>query len=88
MRTLPSWDTDFLAADKKMDGALTATLEAYADADMNVLKAAQRLNIHANTLYARLKRIRDATGLDARSYRQFTDLLLVAECRRLWQGKP
>lgn len=79
--SLPAWAGDFHRADDKLGGALTATLRAYADADMNLLKAAARLGVHANTVYARLNRIHDITGLNARGYHALTDLLTVADAR-------
>lgn len=82
-RALPSWAAPFLLADRKSNGVLTDTLHAYAKADMNVLKSAQDLDVHPNTIYARLGRILDTTGLDARSYHALTELLIVAECKSI-----
>lgn len=79
---LPVWTEGFLAADKKARGALVATLRAYADADMNVLKAARAISVHPNTIYTRLQRIKDLTGLDGQRYHALTELLLAADCRR------
>jgi PucR C-terminal helix-turn-helix domain/GGDEF-like domain len=80
-RVLPSWANAFYLADDAMRGALIATLKAYADADMNVLKAAARLSIHSNTIYARFQRIAEVTGLNAGHYHALNELLIVAECR-------
>ena len=41
-------------ADVKANGTLTATLQALADADLNVQRAARALRAHPNTLYARI----------------------------------
>ena len=79
---LPSWASEFSEADKRAKGALSATLEAYADADMNLLKTAETLEIHPNTVYARFQKINDITGLEARSYHALTDLLLV-KCKNI-----
>jgi sugar diacid utilization regulator len=49
---------------------------------MNVLMAAQALGVHPNTVYARLQRIFDISGLQARSYGALTDLLIVCNCSR------
>lgn len=81
-RVLPAWTGDFLAADTKGRGALVATLRAYADVDMNALRAAERLKVHPNTIYTRFQKILDITGLEARSYNALTELLLVADCGR------
>lgn len=79
-RTLPPWTWEFIAADDKAGGVMTATIQAYADTNMNVLKAAEALGVHPNTLYARLQKIFDVTGLDAKSYHALTELLIVVEC--------
>ncbi len=79
-RVLPSWAAAYFQADAKARGALGATLRAYADADMNVLQTAKALKIHPNTIYSRLQRILDVTGLDARSYHALTELLVISEC--------
>ena len=57
-----------------------ATLRAYADADMNVLKTAESLNIHPNTIYARMRRIRELTGLDPLKFHALAEMLLAIEC--------
>jgi hypothetical protein len=79
--TLPAWAADLASADAKSGGDLIKTLRALADADMNVQRAARALDVHANTLYARIKRIRDLTGLDGQRYHDLTELLLAADCR-------
>lgn len=79
---LPPWTDDFLQADAKARGGLVKTLRAYADADMNVLKAARSLDVHPNTIYTRLQRIADITGLDGQRYHALTELLLAADCRQ------
>jgi len=81
-RVLPAWTNEFYDADHKARGALVATLRAYASVDMNVLKAAQALSVHPNTVYARLQRILDISGLEARSFNALTDLLIVCDCNR------
>jgi sugar diacid utilization regulator len=81
-RVLPAWVKDFLAADDHARGALIATLRAYADVDMNVLKAAEVLGVHANTVYARMQRVHDLTGLEPRSFNALNDLLIVCDGER------
>jgi sugar diacid utilization regulator len=78
--TLPGWLPDFQRADRKSRGALSATLEAYAEENMNALQTAKRLSIHPNTIYARLQRITDTTGRNALAYHDLTELLLAIEC--------
>lgn len=80
---LPAWFAGLRDADAKFQGELVKTLRACADADMNVQGAARRLHVHANTVYARLQRIEDVTGLNAQRYHDLTHMLLVADCGRL-----
>jgi len=77
---LPAWLGAFVKGDRKARGKLSATLHAYADADMKALRAAEALGIHPNTIYARMRRIRDLTGLDPLSYHALTEMLLATEC--------
>ena len=79
----PSWVQPLIAANAESGGSLIATLRAFADADMNMQKAARLLARHPNTLYARLIRIKDITGLDGQRYRDLTELLLAADCWRV-----
>jgi sugar diacid utilization regulator len=78
---LPGWLNDYLAADRKARGTLTETLRAYAAADMNVQRAAKSLAVHANTVYTRVQRIADITGLNPLSFHGLTELLLAVDCR-------
>jgi sugar diacid utilization regulator len=80
-RVLPAWSRAFYAADDTAHGSLVATLQAYADTDMNVLKAAARLSVHSNTLYARFQRINEITGLNPTRYHALNELLIVAAAR-------
>jgi PucR C-terminal helix-turn-helix domain/GGDEF-like domain len=75
----PIWAQALVTADAKASGVLIQTLRAMADADMNVQKAARILRKHANTVYARLERIRELTGLDSQRYHDLTELLLAAD---------
>ena len=76
----PAWAQAFIDADAKASGALIQTLRVVADADMNVQKAARSLGKHPNTVYARMERINDLTGLDGQRYRDLTELLLAVDC--------
>jgi len=79
----PSWVAALVNADAKAEGALIKTLRAVADADLNVQKAARILGRHPNTIYTRMERIKNLTGLDGQRYRDLTELLLAADC---WLG--
>ena len=76
----PVWAQALAEADAKAAGAVIQTLRAVADADMNVQKAARKLGKHPNTVYARIERIKDLTGLDGQRYRDLTELLLAVDC--------
>jgi DNA-binding PucR family transcriptional regulator len=78
-RALPAWLDEFLAVDRRSRGKLSDTLRAYADCDMNVLRTAKSLGIHPNTIYARMKRINDAAGMNPSSYHALTEILLAIE---------
>jgi sugar diacid utilization regulator len=79
---LPPWITELASADVKAQGALIQTLRALADADLNVQQAARVLEVHPNTVYARLQRIDELTGLSSRRFHDLTELLLAADCRQ------
>jgi len=76
---LPAWTAAFASADAKSRGKLAQTLRACAAADMNVLKAARELGLHPNTVYARLGRIEEVTGLDPRHFDALNELLFAIE---------
>ncbi len=76
--TPPPWAEALTQADP----SLIETLRAIAAADLNIQQAARQLGKHPNTLYARLIRIRELTGLDGQRYGDLTELLLAADC---WQ---
>lgn len=84
--TLPKWVPALREADEKSKGALTETLRAYADADMNALKTAKALSLHPNTIYARMQRISDITGRNPLAYNALTELLLAIDCAALQKG--
>ena len=50
---------------------------------MNVQKAAREIGKHPNTVYARIERIKDLTGLDGQRHGDLTELLLAADCWRM-----
>ena len=78
----PAWSEALLGADAKAGGNLLKTLPALADADLNVQEAGRRLGVHANTVYGRLTRIRDLTGLDGQKFHDLVEMLLAADCLR------
>jgi sugar diacid utilization regulator len=78
----PNWVAALINADEKTKGSLIQTLRVLADADMNIQKAGRQLSVHPNTIYARLGRIRELTGLDGQRHHDLVELLLAADC---WQ---
>ena len=80
--TAPAWSVALLAADAKANGHLLKTLTALADTGLNVQEAGRRLGVHANTVYGRLARIRDLTGLDGQRFHDLVEMLLAADCVR------
>jgi len=76
---LPTWLDVFQVADRKARGALSRTLHAYADADMNALRTAKNLSVHPNTIYSRVQRILQLTGKNALAYHDLTELLLAID---------
>lgn len=84
----PNWVAALMTSDAKAGGALVQTLHAIADADMNMQKAARLLGKHPNTIYTRIERIRDLTGLDGQRYHDLTELLLGADCSAADRRQP
>jgi DNA-binding PucR family transcriptional regulator len=56
-----------VAYDEQYETNLLQTLESFLDADGNVAGTAQRLYTHRHTIYYRLERVRELTGLDVSS---------------------
>jgi carbohydrate diacid regulator len=59
-----------VASNDKYTEELINTLKNYFEEDLSIKKTSQRLFIHRNTLFHRLKKIQSATGLDPT---KFTD---------------
>ncbi|MFI7616055.1 PucR family transcriptional regulator [Nonomuraea terrae] len=69
--------TALLAEDRARGGVLTATIRAFAAADLNLRAAAERLQIHPNTAQYRLRRIQERTGRSLRSINDLVELLVA-----------
>ncbi|GAA3446489.1 PucR family transcriptional regulator [Planomonospora venezuelensis] len=69
--------TSLLAEDRARGGVLTATIRAFAAADLNLRAAAEHLQIHPNTAQYRLRRIRARTGRNLRRISDLVDLLVA-----------
>lgn len=71
-----------IAEEIQLDGpddlvAMLTTLQAFADADMNLALAARNLHVHANTLRYRLARINERTGRDPHRLTELVDLICL-----------
>jgi sugar diacid utilization regulator len=72
----------FVEEDLVAGGALTKTLLAYAEANLNAEAAAQHLYIHVNTAHHRLTRIEAKTGCDLRDLADVQELLIAIKLAR------
>ena len=55
------------------------TIRAFADADLNVADAANRIHVHPNTIRYRLQQIATKTGHDPRTFAGLVELLCILE---------
>ena len=84
-RLVPAQINAFLEEDRTRGRALTSTLRALVEADLNVSLLAQRLHIHPNTAHYRLGRIHELTG---RNPRRLSDLLELIVAIALSEHDP
>lgn len=73
---IPAQVREFVESELAGDGAMLATIRAYADAAMNATEASERLFVHVNTAHYRLRRIHERTGRDIRRTDELVDLLV------------
>jgi hypothetical protein len=59
--------------------AAVETIRAFANADLNVAKAAQQMHVHPNTVRYRLQQIAAKTGHDPRTFTGLVDLICILE---------
>jgi DNA-binding PucR family transcriptional regulator len=69
-RVLPAGAERLAAA-----GTLVTTLRAYADCDLNVMRTAEQLVVHPNTVHYRLRRAAELSGRDPRRFNDLVELL-------------
>lgn len=62
-------------------GVLAATVRAFAEADLNLRVAADRLRVHHNTAHYRLRRIEERTGRNPRRIADLLELLVALAIR-------
>jgi sugar diacid utilization regulator len=84
LRLIPDWAGRFMDVDSGRSGELTRTISQFADCNFNVKRTARHLDLHTNTVYFRLNRIRELTGIDPRSYAGLS--LLLTTVRMLSTG--
>jgi hypothetical protein len=75
LRLIPDWAGRFMDVDSGKSGELSRTISQFADCNFNVKRTARLLDLHTNTVYFRLNRIRELTGIDPRSYSGLSLLL-------------
>jgi sugar diacid utilization regulator len=85
LRLIPEWAVRLRDADSKKSGDLLRTVRAFADSDLNVKRTARQLQLHTNTVYFRLNRIKKLTGVDPRS---FSGASLLLTAMRMLDVKP
>jgi len=68
---------EFLDEDRARGGILTATIRAFADADLNLRLVAEQLQVHPHTAQYRLRRVEERTGKSPRHIADLRDLLVA-----------
>ncbi len=76
----PRWIVALVGANERAKGSLVQTLRTLADCDLNVQQSGRQLGVHPNTIYSRLGRIREISGLDGQRYHDLVELLLAVDC--------
>ncbi|HVM98661.1 MAG TPA: helix-turn-helix domain-containing protein [Caulobacteraceae bacterium] len=67
-RLVPDWSRRLHAAEDRTSRELIHTIRAFADSSFNVKSTAHALGVHANTVYFRLNRLKQISGVDPRTY--------------------
>jgi sugar diacid utilization regulator len=70
-----------LEEDRRRGDTLAVTIRAFADADLNLRLAADRLRVHHNTAHYRLRRIEERTGRNPRRLADLLELLVALAIR-------
>jgi DNA-binding PucR family transcriptional regulator len=70
-----------LEEDRRRGDTLAATVRAFAEADLNLRLAADRLRVHHNTAHYRLRRIDERTGRNPRRIADLLELLVALAIR-------
>ncbi|MFI2371721.1 PucR family transcriptional regulator [Streptomyces sp. NPDC018833] len=70
-----------LEEDRRRGDTLATTIRAFAEADLNLRQAADRLRVHHNTAHYRLRRIEERTGRNPRRIADLLELLVALAIR-------
>ncbi len=70
--------------DNGKSGELSRTISQFAECNFNVKRTTRHLDLHTNTVYFRLNRTRELTGIDPGSYSGLS--LLLTTVRMLGAG--
>jgi DNA-binding PucR family transcriptional regulator len=70
-------DIDFEG--RESTAGMRTTLHAFADASMNLTRAAEALHVHPNTLRYRLRRIEERSGRDPHAFNDLVDLICLLD---------
>lgn len=80
--------TKLIKYDKENATDYYQTLYEYLIGSANIVQVAQKLFIHRNTLYHRIKRIAEITGVDLDNGEYYLELLLSYKIMELYKGIP
>jgi hypothetical protein len=86
-RLVPPDVRRFVEEDADAGGALSETLLAYVECDLNVKLAAERLFVHPNTAHYRLARIEERTGCDVRRLADVLAIVIAIRLHRAMRGQ-
>ena len=78
-RLVPVHLAKAIADDRRQGGVLIETLMQYEVACLSVSETAAALHVHPNTVYYRLARLSELTGVDVRHFTQLVQLLLAVK---------
>jgi hypothetical protein len=87
VRLVPEWVRYFNSNEDDSSRQLAKTIRALADCSFNVKQTAQRLNVHTNTVYFRLKRIKELTKINPRTYSGASFLLTALRLLEVHGGQ-
>jgi PucR C-terminal helix-turn-helix domain/GGDEF-like domain len=86
VRLVPEWARKFGLTEDEQLRELRRTIRVFADCNFNVKQTARRLSVHTNTVYFRLNRINNLTGLNPRTYSGTSDLLTALRLIEIHDG--